>query len=124
MIRVVLALVVLLGCREQDEKPDDGSVKPPSVMASPLLPDGLGRDVVVATCTGCHSADIIRQNQMSAADWDAIITWMQQTQNLWALAPDRRALIVDYLAEHFGTSTVSSGETPWAEPLYPPNPLW
>ncbi len=84
---------------------------------------GPGRDLVIANCTACHSTALITQNHMSRARWDKTITWMQQTQNLWAIAPDARAQILDYLeatqGDDGGVAASAAGG-----PLYPPNPIW
>jgi hypothetical protein len=50
---------------------------------------------------------------------------MQQTQKLWALQPDVRGRILDYLAAAQGVEGSAIGEaSPWAEPMYRPNPIW
>ncbi|MCB0489342.1 MAG: hypothetical protein KDC99_12760 [Cyclobacteriaceae bacterium] len=68
------------------------------------LPTGLKVDVnfelVVTNCTGCHSAKLITQNRANADGWSNIITWMQETQNLWDLGEDK-SLIVDYLSKNY-----------------------
>ncbi|MEZ4972207.1 MAG: hypothetical protein R2820_02805 [Cyclobacteriaceae bacterium] len=68
------------------------------------LPTGLKADVnfelVVTNCTGCHSAKLITQNRANADGWSNIITWMQETQNLWDLGEDK-SLIVDYLSKNY-----------------------
>lgn len=56
--------------------------------------------LVIQNCTNCHSAKLVTQNQMSAAGWDATITWMQETQNLWDLGQNREK-IVAYLAKNY-----------------------
>jgi len=61
------------------------------------LAKGPHRDLVLQNCLGCHSELIITQNHMSRRSWDQKITWMQQTQNLWPLAPELRSKILDYL---------------------------
>lgn len=68
------------------------------------LPTGLKADVnfelVVTNCTGCHSAKLITQNRATAEGWNNIITWMQETQNLWDLGDDKTR-IVDYLSKNY-----------------------
>jgi hypothetical protein len=88
-----------------------------------LLP-GAERDLVIETCTACHSSAIIRQNHMSRKRWDETITWMQEKQGLMDLSPEIRKRILDYLSEAQGVGSKS------ADPVkkiydydYPPNPL-
>jgi len=54
-------------------------------------------------------------------------TTMQETHGLWPLAPKIRNAILDYLATTQPPSTpgLDAGkQSPWAAPLYRPNPLW
>ena len=92
---------------------------------SSALKPGEGRDVVWAACTQCHTADIILASHMSRKTWDTTITWMQETQGLVELEPDVRELILDYLEATQGLDEAEEGgSSPWASPLYRPNPLW
>lgn len=67
-------------------------------------PTGLIADdnlmLIIANCTGCHSAKLITQNQATREGWESIIRWMQKNQNLHDLGDNERA-ILDYLAEHY-----------------------
>lgn len=68
------------------------------------LPTGLKAELnfelVVTNCTGCHSAKLITQNRADANGWNNIITWMQETQNLWDLGEDK-SRIIDYLSRNY-----------------------
>jgi hypothetical protein len=57
-------------------------------------------ELVRANCTGCHSAALITQNRMTREQWDNTIIWMQKTQNLWDLGPNKAA-ILDYLEKNY-----------------------
>lgn len=57
-------------------------------------------ELVVANCTGCHSAKLVIQNRMSKNQWNVAIKWMQDTQNLWDLG-DNQEKIVSYLVENY-----------------------
>lgn len=85
-----------------------------------------GRDQVLANCVACHATALITQNHMSRSRWDATLTWMQETQGLWEIPAPDRAAILDYLALTQGVDTggAAAEDSPWAEPLYRPNPLW
>lgn len=92
---------------------------------SSALKPGKGREIVAAACTLCHTAEIIVASHMSRKTWDTTINWMQETQGLVELEPDIRALILDYLEETQGLDEeADAGSSPWASPLYRPNPIW
>lgn len=59
-----------------------------------------GVSLVIQNCTQCHSAKLVTQNRMSKEGWAATITWMQETQNLWALG-EKEDLIIEYLAKNY-----------------------
>lgn len=63
--------------------------------------DAVGMQEVINNCTNCHSAKLVTQNRMGKEGWTATIRWMQKTQNLWELG-DKEAIIVEYLAKHYG----------------------
>lgn len=65
-----------------------------------VLPQGVGRNLVVKNCTNCHSAKLVAQNSATAEGWESMIRWMQATQNLWDLGEDEEA-IIQYLSQHF-----------------------
>ena len=62
---------------------------------------GSGFEVVRLHCTVCHSARLVTQNRANRAGWRAMIRWMQETQGLWPLG-EQEAVVLDYLAEHYG----------------------
>jgi hypothetical protein len=90
------------------------------------LEPGEGREIVIAACTGCHNTDIIVSAHMGRKSWDATLTWMQETQGLAPLVPEVRKIILDYLEKTQGLADDEAEGTssPWAYPLYRPNPLW
>ena len=58
-------------------------------------------NLVIASCTPCHSAKLVTQNRATKDGWISIIRWMQDTQNLWDLG-ENEDLITEYLAKHYG----------------------
>jgi hypothetical protein len=66
-----------------------------------VLPDGHGRDETFYLCTACHSSAIIRRSGFTRQQWDDLMDWMVERQNMSPLSPEERTLIVDYLAEAF-----------------------
>jgi hypothetical protein len=57
---------------------------------------------VKATCTECHSAQMIVQNSGSRSVWKSRIVWMQETQGLGPLSAGQEDSILNYLTENYG----------------------
>ena len=70
-----------------------------------LLAAGPGKDVVLRHCTGCHSAELIRQNRMDRERWVSNIKWMQETQGLWDLGTDE-VIVLDYLSTYYSPTNI------------------
>jgi len=90
------------------------------------LQPGKGRNLVLETCTGCHSTAIILQNHMSRKRWDETITWMQEKQGLQKLNQESRNEILDYLEKNQGLLGSSKGKKTARKIYqydYKPNPL-
>lgn len=68
-------------------------------VASGLIADE-GYQMVLANCTGCHSADLIKQNRGTEDYWKGLIVWMQTTQGLWDLGENEKT-IVQYLSKNY-----------------------
>ena len=62
-----------------------------------------GYELVLNTCSGCHSLKLVTQNKGNKADWKEVIVWMQETQKLWDLGPTEGPIIA-YLAKNYGQS--------------------
>lgn len=91
------------------------------------LKDHKGRDVVLAMCMPCHSAAVITASHRNRAGWDQTITKMQKQNGMWAIPDEIRTQLLDYLEATQPPSDPGlekARETPWANPLYRPNPLW
>lgn len=73
------------------------------------FPPGKGRQLVVDTCTACHSAKLVLQNRMTRDNWDETITWMQKKQGLWELTKEERSSILDYLSSVLGVEAGKQG---------------
>ena len=80
-----------------------------------------GWEHVRANCIACHSTRLITQQRGNAAQWLAMIRWMQKKQNLWQFEPAVEAAIVSYLAENYppGADRRRAAIPP---DLLPPNP--
>jgi len=93
-----------------------------------LMP-GQGRALVLTNCTACHSTALVVSFRASREGWDTILTRMQEEEGLWSFPPEDREAMLDYLATTQGLGEGTSGarefpESPWAQPLYSPNPIW
>jgi hypothetical protein len=78
-------------------------------------------ELVRANCIACHSAKLITQQSGTAAQWLAMIRWMQKKQNLWQFEPAVEAKIVTYLAENYPPSE-DRRRAAIPPDLMPPNP--
>ena len=56
--------------------------------------------LIISSCTSCHSAKLITQNRASRQGWKNMIDWMQETQGLTDLGSKEPA-ILDYLAKYY-----------------------
>ena len=98
-----------------------------NISAIERLKDGPAKALVQANCIPCHSTAIIAANHLSRAEWETTITTMQEKNGMWPLPPAIRKLILDYLevAQRPADRGLNQGKaTPWAAPLYSPNPIW
>ena len=104
-MRRALLLGLLAGCAHRTGAPV--AAPPPAAVALPPLgtealplPEGEGRELAAAACLPCHSADILRQQRITARQWAASVDKMVR----WG-APVRDAdkeRLVAYLARNFG----------------------
>lgn len=78
-------------------------------------------ELVRANCIACHSPKLVTQQRGTAAQWLAMIRWMQAKQNLWQFEPEVEDKIVAYLAENFPPSADRRRAAIPAD-LMPPNP--
>jgi hypothetical protein len=103
------------------------AAEPQNISTIQSLKPGKGRELIQINCIPCHSTAIIAATHATRARWDELITTMQQKHGLWPLVPSVRNQILDYLATTQPPSDPAldaAKQTPWAEPLYRPNPLW
>ena len=103
------------------------AAEPQNTSAIQSLKPGKGREQVQINCIPCHSTAIITATHATRARWDDLITTMQQKHGLWPLVSTIRTQLLDYLAATQPPSdpALDAGkQTPWAQPLYRPNPLW
>ena len=75
------------------------------------LKDGEGLNIVVQTCTVCHSSKLITQNRATRDGWKNLIVWMQQTQKLWELG-ENEEIILNYLEANYSPEMKVSRRPP------------
>ncbi len=80
------------------------------------LPEGPGKDLVLAKCQTCHEIGFVARERLSRERWDAVIDEMV-LQGL-RLTPEERAAILDYLATYLGTQPPPT--PPQAQPASSP----
>ena len=78
-------------------------------------------ELVRANCIACHSTKLITQQRGTAAQWLAMIRWMQAKQNLWQFEPETEQKIISYLAENYPPQE-DRRRAPIPPELMPPNP--
>ncbi len=77
-------------------------------------------ELVRANCIACHSQKLVTQQRGTAAQWRAMIRWMQEEQGLWAIDMEVENRIVAWLAENYPPSE-DRRRAPIAARLMPPN---
>ncbi len=90
------------------------------------LKPGEGRQLIVTNCVPCHSTSLVVSYRTTREGWDEVITRMQKEEGLWPFSTEDRMALLDYLEATQGPrdSEELVRATPWAEPLYKPNPIW
>lgn len=78
------------------------AVVAPAVDFGPGWPAGPGQAETGELCNSCHSLAIVKQQRLSRETWDKLLTWMVEKQGMAAQSPERRALMLEYLVQHFG----------------------
>ena len=88
------------------------------------LAPGKGRDLVIANCLRCHSPMLIAAHRLDRPRWEATVNTMKK-HGLMKLSQQHRDELIEYLVTYQGPlEQHEARNTPWAQPLYRPNPLW
>jgi hypothetical protein len=91
------------------------------------LKAGPGRELVLAHCLPCHSTAIVAANHLSRERWSELLMQMQEKNGMRPIDNSVREKILNYLeqAQRPEDAGLNAGkQTPWAAPLYRPNPIW
>ena len=82
------------------------------------LPEGPGREESYYSCIACHSFQVVTRQGMSRAMWDDTITLMVERHGMPELPADERAVVVEYLSEHFPATQATGGtRRGWTNPF-------
>ena len=66
------------------------------------LPNGEGRAEVGIYCAACHSLGLVVQQGLTRAQWDELLDWMVEEQEMEPLPKKEREIVLDYLGKHVG----------------------
>jgi mono/diheme cytochrome c family protein len=59
-----------------------------------------GQQLLQERCSGCHSLDRVRNQQLTRGEWEDVVEWML-TYGV-ELTDEEQEILVDYLAETYG----------------------
>ena len=124
-VACILTALLALSQRGISQTATIYGTKPASPIGS--LKAGPGLALVQANCIPCHSTALVAANHMSREQWDKTINTMQKVNGMWPVPAEIRERILDYLeqAQRVEDKGLDAGkQTPWAGPLYRPNPIW
>jgi cytochrome c5 len=76
--------------------------------AAPSLPEGRGKELVATRCVGCHDLNTAVSRRGNAAEWRDTVARM--VDNGAQIPSGDAALIVAYLAEHYGAAASAAGQ--------------
>ncbi len=66
------------------------------------LPNDEGRAEVGIYCAACHSLGLVVQQGLTREQWDELLVWMVEEQNMEPVPKKDREIVLDYLGEHVG----------------------
>ena len=66
------------------------------------LPEGKGREEVMAYCAACHSLKLVSQQRLPRYVWEELLVLMNEKHGMPKLPPEDEQTITDYLAERLG----------------------
>ena len=113
-ITILFAIIILGSCTTTPEKTPPGYSAQNhdlEIIEGVHVETGLADDpnlpIIIANCTGCHSAKLITQNRATREGWKNMIVWMQATQKLWDLG-ENEEVILDYLESNYAPQQSAS----------------
>lgn len=67
------------------------------------LIDAPGAEDTFYMCSACHSIALVKQQRLTDARWDYLWRWMIEEQGMADPGEELRAVILDYLKEHYSS---------------------
>lgn len=111
----VFALGVQLAAAQAAPAPKSGSGGAAS------LPEGAGKQILLKSCTSCHSVETITANRNTGDGWADVVS--QMIGRGANISDDDAETLVEYLAKNYGPSSKSGsakdGSTGAAQPAHP-----
>ncbi len=69
-----------------------------------VLHNAPGVETTFYACTACHSERIVAQQGLSRNEWDEMLEWMVDEQDMSEIEEPDRTEIIEYLATHYNTN--------------------
>lgn len=66
-----------------------------------VLVSAKGAEETFTYCTACHSERIVAQQGLTKKDWEDMMVWMVEEQEMEAIDEPDLTMIINYLAEHY-----------------------
>lgn len=92
-----------------DSPVDFGKAEEATAGLPPPVPEDYGAMVAAPgasetfdACTSCHSERIVAQQGLTREQWDELLDWMVEEQEMEPIEGDARTVILDYLGAHYG----------------------
>jgi hypothetical protein len=117
---VFACALLIAGCSKEAPPEPEASAEPGLDPVSGLKMTG-DWELVRASCSHCHSTQLVTGQRGSAEQWLTMIRWMQEKQNLQEFAPSVEQKIIKYLAENYAPNA-SQRRAALSPDLMPPNP--
>lgn len=78
------------------------AVPPPEPEDYGVMVAAPGASETFDACTSCHSERIVAQQGLTRAQWDELLDWMVDEQEMEPIVGEARSTILDYLGAHYG----------------------
>ena len=101
----VIAFLNAMGDRPSDFGRAQGAstgVPPPEPEDFGVMVAAPGASETFDACTACHSERIVAQQGLTREQWDELLDWMVEEQEMEPIEGVSRTTILDYLGAHYG----------------------
>ena len=108
MLKLIISLIIITFCHIASAEEDIGT----GLKIAP------GWELVRTHCGACHSYKLVTAQRSDKNGWLNMISWMQETQNLWQFDIPTEQGILNYLASEY-PPRVNRRRAPIPENLMP-----